>query len=49
MSIDKQGKGTGEGAVERNTVRPTENKQTSSVKEQVERTNKQVQDVMKKK
>jgi len=26
MSIDKQGKGTGEGAVERNTSRPAEQK-----------------------
>lgn len=32
MSIDKQGKGTGEGAVERNTSRPAENKPTGGSK-----------------
>lgn len=30
MSIDRQGKGEGEGAVERNTSRPTENRQGGS-------------------
>jgi hypothetical protein len=40
MSIDRQGKGTGEGAVERITSRPAENKPsdktTKSTREKVE-------------
>jgi len=31
MSVDKQGKGTGEGAVERNTSRPAEQKPTDDI------------------
>lgn len=40
MSIDRQGKGTGEGAVERNTSRPAENKPSEKS------TNDKVKDIL---
>jgi hypothetical protein len=43
MSIDKQGKGTDEGAVERNTSRPAEQKPTD------DKTNKDVGGILDKK
>jgi len=43
MSIDKQGKGSGEGAVERSTSRPTENKPSDAS------TNQKVKDILDKK